>query len=441
MTYSRTGLSLTTLSLLATALASPALAQGGPGREGRLTYGVGLDYDFEEGLQATSDLSFGITTRTEIETFTFGIGTQLFGDFTDSGTDDFDFRNWNAGLGYTRQGADSALAFNLAYSETDLDDTVDLSGPVPIITQDGSAATLRADAQFQYGINSPFGLTFDLNYRDTDYTGTTDPDLVDETEIGADVLARFSLSPTFAIRARAGINQIDEEDAAGTETETTYVGLGVSSQTAGGLSFTGDILYDESEVTTSSPASSTTDNGIGVDLTLDQARPDGNIGARLSSRIDDTGRRTTARVYRSINTKTGALAFSLGVVDQEGDDQLRVVGDVNYTMSTATGGGLSVSVAKDTVSSSGSAVDTTLIDVDFTQPINPTSSWSASLGYVATDDPVSGDDERTSAGLTYTRNLTPEWDMNTGYRYSRDETGDVDNSVFFNVTRDITFGF
>jgi hypothetical protein len=421
-------------------MASAASAQQGLGREGRLSYGTGLNYDFDEGLSSTTNVALAFSTRTAIDTFTFGVGTDIYGDFTDGGSDDFTFRNWNADLGYSRSVANSAISFTLGYREAQLEDEVDTSGPVLVITQDGSVATTSAAARYDTGITGPFGLTLDARYLDRNYTGTTDPDLVDQTEVGLDVLARFSISPSTAIRALAGISRTEEKDALATKTETTYVGIGVATNTASGLDITADLLFDRSETTTSTP-SSTVDDGIGFDLNVLQPRPDGSIGARLSSRVDDSGRRTTARVLRSFNTPTGALAFSIGVVDQEGESELHLVGDLNYTMATASGGDFTASVARDAGTSDGQTVISTSLQLDYTQPIDPVSSWQASLGYFETDELGGNKDSRTTASLAYSRSLTPEWRFNTGYDYTLDDSGSDSNAVFFNVTRDITFGF
>ena len=130
MTLARTGTLIAALSLSATALALPAGAQQGPGREGVLSYGTGLDFDFEDGLSSTTDVGVTLRTRTAVDQFELRFGTELFGDFTDSGTDDFAFRNRYVNTTFARRVANSALNFSAGYTETDLDDDVDTAGPV-----------------------------------------------------------------------------------------------------------------------------------------------------------------------------------------------------------------------------------------------------------------------------------------------------------------------
>lgn len=440
MTNLRTGINFAALSLSVAAMASPVFGQEGRGREGVLSFSQGFEYDLDTGLDTTTDVGLNILTSTRSEKFSFGLGTQLFGDFTDAGSDDFQFRNWFASLGYERQGANSLLAFSADYREVELgDETFELAPGLFIFGEDGSLATTRFGARIETGIEGPFGLTLDANYRDEDYSNTVDPDLVDEVNTSLDALARFSLSPSMSLRALAGIEKIEESDATNTERENTYVGLGVGGETAGGLSFSADILYDQTEVVTSLP-STTSDDGIGIELAVTQDRRNGSIGASLSSRIDDVGRRTAVMVNRSLDLRNGGLDVSLGAVDQEGESNLQVVGGFAYSAETPRGE-VSANLSQSAGSSDGDTVISTSLELAYSEAINASSGWEAELGYVATNELAGDDDNRTTASIAYVRDLTADWSMRTGYEYSRDNGGDASNSVFFNIERDITFGF
>ena len=444
MAQSRTGTFIAALSLSAMVAACPALAQQAQpaGREGVLSYGTGLDFDFEDGLSSTTNMALTFRTRTPIDQFELRFGTELYGDFTDTGTDDFSFRNRFISTSFARRVSNSSLSLSAGYTETDLADDVDTSGPVIIITDAGELATTRAALGIQTGIVGPFGLSFDARYRDRDYTNTIDPDLVDETEIAADVLARFGLTRTLDLRLRAGISQLDEEDLAGTETTNTYFGVGIGGTSGQNLSFSADLLFDKSDVDTSTPVSSSSEDGFGFDINVSQTRPDGAAGVRLASRIDDSGRRTSASVSRRFDRPTGALAISLGVVDQEGDDTLRPIGTLDYSRSAGDGQTFSARIGQSAATDSGGTVVSTSVVLNYDRDIDGVSGWRAGLGFYATDDLGGGDyEDRTTASLAYRRSITPEWSLNTGYSFSRDSDGDEDNSVFFNVTRDITFGF
>lgn len=433
MTRLRPGSQLTALALT-TLLASPALGQD-LGREGTLSYGVGLDYDFDEGLEVISDVGLTLITRTRSQVLEFGIGTELVGDFTDGGTDDFDFRDSFASVGYTVNGANSTLALSASYTERNLEDEVIGS----IISDGGTETASEFNGRYEFGAEGPFGLTLDARFRERAFENA-DPDLTDDRLVSLDALARFSLSRSMDLRALAGIQVEKDQDAAGSETETSYVGLGLATQTAGGLSFTGDVFFDQTETTTTTPVSSVSEDGIGFSLAATQVRPDGFIAGTLTSRIDDAGRRTRAEVTRSFTTKTGELEVSLGVVDQEGSDDLQLVGSVAYSIETPRST-FTVALEQDASTDDGDTVVDTSLELGYRREINAVSGWEADLGYFATDELNGDDDNRTTASLAYTRDLTDEWSMRTGYAYSKDDGSDASNSVFFTLQRDITFGF
>lgn len=429
----RTRVTLPALALAA-CLGTPAMAQD-LGREGRLSYGLGFDYDFDDGLEVTSDVAVTLVTRTRSQTLEFQLGTELVGDFTDDGADDFDFRDSTARVTYERQGANSSLRFSASYTDTNLRDTVVDS----VITDAGTQSTSEFTTRYETGQEGPFGLTLSASYRDRTFVDA-DPDLTDDVLVTADALARFELSRVTSLRLRAGLSHEDERDVAGTDRETHYLGIGLSSTTASGLSFTGDLLFDETETTTVIPASRTSESGVGVELEVTQDRPNGFFSASLTSRVDEAGRRTRADVTRGFDTKTGAVELSLGVVDQEGADDAQIVGSLKYTVETPRSV-FTADLSRDASTDDGDTSVDTALTLAYRREINALSGWEAELGYVATEELGGPDDNRTTASFAYTRNLNQDWSLRTGYAYSKDDDGDAENSVFFNIQRDIAFGF
>lgn len=438
----RTGISLAALSLSITALASPVLGQEGSGRQGVISFGQEFDYDLDVGLESRTIFGLGLSSATRTETLSFNIGTELLGDFQDGSDDDFEWNNHQASARYSRQGANSALSFSAAYREVDLgDDSFELDPGIILIGEDGKLTTTRFGASIETGIEGPVGLSLDARYRDAEYENTVDPDLSDETVTSVDALARFSLSRSLSLRARAGISRTEEDDAAQTESETIYYGIGLGGSTTSGLTFSADLIFDETETTTQAPANRTTEDGIGFEIAVTQPRPNGTLGVVLSNRIDEAGRRVSAELNRELTLRNGGLGFSLGVVDQEGVDDLQVIGGVSYTTETPQAS-ITVSLEQAATTDDGDTVVSTNLAVAYNRQINAVSSWDAQLGYLATDELAAGeDDNETTATIAYNRDLTSDWSMRTGYEYTRTNDGDDENSIFFNIQRDITFGF
>ena len=447
MTYLRTGLSLTATLALSVSYLPPAFAQEGPGFSGTLSLSQGIELTDDDGSDETSvtsrtGLTFGARSVTRTETLIFGLGSEIVGEFGGDSDDEFDLENTQARIEYTRRGASSALTFSARYNEFNLDDTVISSGPAfgigtgTLIIDDGTAAIARVDVGLETGIDEPFGFELRTGYFNEDFTDTIDPDLIDNDAYYVDATALFRIDPSRTIRVLAGFSR---ESEASVDTDNFYVGAGLAGRTAGGLGFTGDVLFDRSEVGTS------TDDGVGVELSVTQERPNGEYEFGLSSRIDEDGRRTEASVSRSVTLPAGSLAFSLGIVDQEGDSSLRPLASVAYERATRSGA-LTASLSQAPSVDGSNYYSNTDISVGYRDQINELSGWSADLSYRAVNE-LGGtdDDDRATATIAYTRTLAQDWEMSTGLSHVRESSAggatDTSNTVFFNIQRDITFGF
>jgi hypothetical protein len=447
MTYLRTGLSLTATLALSVSYLPPAFAQEGPGFSGTLSLSQGIELTDDDGssgstITSRTGVSFGARSVTRSETLTFGLGSEIVGEFGGGGDDEFDLENTRARVEYLRRGASSALSFSASYTEFNLEDTVISSGPAfgigtgTLIIDDGSAAVTRVDVGLETGIDEPFGFEVRAGYFNEDFTDTIDPDLIDNDAYYLDATALFRIDPARTIRALAGFSRVTESAV---DTDSFYVGAGLAGRTSGGLGFSGDVLFDRTEV------GSSTDDGVGIELSVTQERPNGEYEFVLSSRISEDGRRTEASVSRSVTLPDGSLAFSLGIVDQEGDSSLRPLASVAYERLTRSGA-LTASVSQSPSVDGAEYYSNTDISVGYRDQINDLSGWSAGLSYSAANQ-LGGtdDDDRATATIAYTRTLAQDWEMSTGLSHVRESSGggatESSNTVFFNIQRDITFGF
>lgn len=429
---------------------------------GTLSFSTGLELSDNPSLEANpsgfsvqsrTSLGFALNSETRTETFRFGINTNLVGELgsydSSSSDDDFEFGNYTADIGYTREGANSALSFSGSYSRVDLDDSellLDLDGDLDLDTFEvdgGTRESTQLGVVFETGMEGPFGLRLSLSESRTNYIDTTDPDLIDSQKTDFDALARFRLNRAVTARALAGVSREDEEDAVETTYTDRYVGVGLEGETRGGLSFTTDLLFDESETATTGGTS--TEDGVGLDISLRQDRPAGSVGFAISTRIDESGRRTSAEIDRQFDLPDGGLGLSLGLLDQEGDDDIRLTSQLNYSKETPRGG-FSATLSQTPTTSNGDAFLNTQLSLNYQEAINNTSSWNAELSYAESNElGGSDDDTRLSAQLSYSRELTEDWALTAGVEHIRlDDSEDGErssNSVFLNIGRDITFGF
>lgn len=440
-----TGLSCAAFTSLVIGLASPIWAQEQPQEftrpSGVLTFGQELEYDFDEGLQTRTLFGLTLFRATRTQTLSFSVGTEYRGDFRDDRDDDLFFDNSRAELRYSIRSATTSLSFAARLRDLDLEeDPFELEPGVLLINELGTVTTADIAARLETGIERPFGITLDASYRDSSFSGAVDADLSDETILNVDALARFNLTRSLSLRALAGLRQTDEDDLTQTETETTFFGFGLGTVSRGGLSFSGDILFDDSEITTNTDARESND-GLGFVITVNQPRPNGLVGAEIISRIDEAGRRTSAELIRELTLPTGGLALSLGVVDQEGVDDLQFIGEIAYRREMSRGA-VSVSLAQGATTNDEDTLVSTNVRINYQAPINSVSSWQAGLGFLQTDELLTNEtDSETTASFSYQRDLASDWSMETGIELSRDDDGDEENTFFFNIQRDITFGF
>lgn len=454
MKYLRTGKTLsTTLSLTAMALCSPVFGQEAPARVGTFSFSQGFEYSdnvdltdpAESGFTSRTGVNLSFQSETRTDLLRFSIGSEVVGEFGSDLDDDFELENSTIEGLFTREVSNASLRFSGRYTEVELDDNVfQLGDSGSLIIDDGSLTQLSLGAGVVFGLGGPFELSLDANYRTLDYQDTLDPDLADEDQFSFNVLARFRLNAATTLRASAGTTITDEDDLTQTERDVSFIGLGAETETADGLFVFGDILFDRAETTTNVPTDEV-DEGLGIEVGLTQARPNGTIGLNFSSRTDESGRRNSASVLRSFDMPTGVVSFTFGVVDQDGDDDLQFIGELGYTRELARGL-IEANLTQDASSRDGEAFLNTALSVNYSHEINSVSGWNAGLAYTSSEE-LGGvdDDSRATATISYRRDLTDEWNFRTGYEYARDVESGTDsrtsNTVFFNIQRDITFGF
>ena len=456
MKYTRSGfLALTSTLALVTAPLSTAVAQDGQGLRGTLSFSQGLSVSDNANLVASpsdtditsqTGLTFGLTSETRTQQFSLSVGTILEGDLgSNSAGDDFEFTSDTVDLNYTRLGATSRLTFGALYQRREIDDLeyeLDFD-PDTLVIDGGSRERTRLSVGVETGIGTPLNLKLDVASDQSTYTDTVDPDLTDTESVSVDALARFRLSPTLTARALAGTKDTKDDDAVQTNRDSRYLGFGIEGDATASLSYSADVIYDRTETTTNAPSSSTED-GIGLTLAMTQERASGSIGGTLSSRVDDSGRRTSASVTRSMELPTGDMSFSLGLVDQEGAS-IRPTVALSVSRDLPSGA-LSAQLSQTPRTDDGAAYLNTTLSVNYAQTINDVSQWSAGLRYVDTNALGFSDDaSRTTATLTYRRDLTEDWGLRTGYEHIIAESdGDPNrksNTVFMSIERDFTFGF
>ena len=452
---------LTTAALsLAAITATPLLAQEGTGVRGNLSFSTGLEVSDNPTLSAMSEgttltsvtnLGFSLISETRVDRLRFSVGAGIEGEDGGASTesDALDLKRSNLALSYTREGISSRLALSARYDEADLDDEVfgffvdGVFDPDALTVEGGTRSRTSFGADFSTGLDAPFGVDLSFGVSSNDYNDTVDPDLVNSDSRRMSATARFRINPSTTARLTSSFSQTEFEDLVDTTRKTQSLGTGVSTETNTGLAVSADLTIDSAE-TLNGTTVTDEDDGVGLRFSVAQPRPDGQIEVALSSRIDNSGRRTAASLTRSFDLPTGGLSLSLGVVDQE-DQDLELTTRVDYSRETA-GGVIRANLVQSPSTSDGDAFLNTSLALGYEAPINSVSSWSADFSYGTSAEFGAEDgNARTSAGVRYSRDLNADWALNAGLRHVRVSEDGADsrssNTLFLNVGRDFSFGF
>ncbi|MDD9978772.1 MAG: hypothetical protein OXQ30_13740 [Boseongicola sp.] len=459
MKISRPGrLTLSTLSLLMAT--TPVLSQNGPGLVGTLSFDQTLSFDSNPDLVvtpgdgkivSTTDLNFSLSSETRSERFRFNVGGVFDGAFGSGATsaDDLTFKNESASLTYGREGANSSLSLRARYSNFDIEDEVfgffvdGIFDPDALIIDGGERERTLLTGRLEFGKEGPLGVEVRARNNVVDYTGVTDPELVDSESNSLNAVATIRTNRAWNINLSAGIERTDEEDINDTSWRSNYLGVGIEGEFNNGLSYSADLYRDEAD-NYQLGSLTNQEEGLGFAVGLTQLVPDGSYGVSVGSRVDSSGRRNTANVNRLFELPNGGLSLSLGLVEQDGSDT-----DITATVVYSREGRdsrIEAELVQEPSTNDGDALLNTSVNITYERDINAYSSWDANFSYGASSSiGASNGDTRTSASLGYTRNLTEDWDLRAGVSIDRIEqsgSGDItSNSVFVSVGRDFSFGF
>lgn len=405
-------LNLAPLTAVAVLISTAALAQEGNGR--LLTFGISQNFSWADNpglaipsegtrLRADTQLSFGAVFEGPRDLLTFDSGLALRGQDDGSGFD-FGVENPSAELGYKRSGATSSFTASAFFRESDLAEGLALSeedGLPVLVLENGSARVTGGRLGYSFGDGEPFGGTLRAGLTDTDYTGTTDPDLVDNRTVTAGIGLHFSLN------------------------EVTEATLDIDHR-----------VYDEAGA---APDESSTTVAAGLVRTL----PRGSLRARLSTTFDEDGSRSGLSFGRSIDLPNGALSLDLGLTESEGAG-FDLTGALAYQQELPRGG-LSARLSRAVTTDAGN--DETLVtalSLGLTQELTPRMGLNMGADWSRSEDTASGsvtDTTSLNAALNYA--LTPDWNLNLGATHRmRDEDGigrAESNSVFLSVGRTFEF--
>ena len=437
------------------------LANSPPGPFLTLDFSTGLRIEDDEGLINRNTLGATLTTRTREQLLELSGGVSA-----DVGADgvDRDFLP-EVELVYLRDTGPLLLSLSGSYAVDDI--TGSVPGPNfffderDVISDDGTSETTQAAINFELGRFNPIGLEFSGVFRGRDFSDTEDPDLTDTSNTVLDAALRFDLSKRLTFRLTA--EQLDVVDDGLLDADERETGVGgritwlASPRTTIDLALsqnrrettlneTADVistvtgLFVESIPTGLRETS--TQEGLVGDLSIRTRLPNGTIGLDAGRELSANGDIDRVSLSRRMTLANGAtLTLAAGASSFEDSDTVPTF-DLRYARVLKRGqieAALQRDIAVDTDEQN---VVRTRATLDHILPVSPGANLTTSIGLASIDiiDGFEEDQFSGDLGVSYTRELGDEWNMNLGYQGSfvRDEDSDSDNILFVNLQRTFT---
>lgn len=363
--------------------------------------------------------------------------------------------NQRALLAYDRGSANSTLSLGAEYNFAPVDD-LDPFDDEPFLEGDqldssdlvqdqGNRQQIAGRFSYVTGLNDPIGQMFEGRYRDTTYQKTTDPDLFDTEVFNLSGTTRLRISPVTEARFVLRYEDYQAKDTDRTHRQTSSANLGLTQALSSTDSL--DVSLGLQNIKTEETVLGVrqTDNQKDVigsfNFTRELLR--GSIGTAFDVREGVNGRTTTWLIDRALVFPRGQLDISFGAASDV-DGKIHPVADVGY-LHKMQNGTFSASLSRDvTTSTQSDELLTTQASLGYKYEINSLSDLDFSVDYAALDQaggPAVSDGARADLRVAYSRDLTRDWQLSSGYEYRmRKETGvetATSNRVFITLRREI----
>lgn len=436
----------------------------------RLTANDNLGFDaVSDGTSVTSNTALGFDLRSETpnQMFNFSLGTTLEGGYFASDDDvNIDFGSPRAALTYSRENRSSVFSANASIRRDEIsslvlsplifdpdgDDEGASEGGDPtgstdpgfteddLIVDDGTRVRSNVGVGLTTGRDGPLRFSFRLDRSSTEYSGTTDPELTDNRTLSGSARATAVINPTMTASVFVNKSQFEDDNAGSREVQRKSVGASLSYTISPTTSLSANVSANRVEETEFAVTSVT--EGAGFGLSLQNERPNGQIGLSFDRSISVNGANDSVELSRSLDLPDGALSVAVGLVNGAASDT-QTTANLNYRKDFATGS-LSASLGQSLSTDDDDDVLRTRISVNVNKSINSVSSVGAGFNVADSNNLGAGmDTRRTEFSVTYNRSLTQDWSLQSGYSYRMSqEDGAADrtsNAVFVGVGR--TFNF
>ena len=390
---------------------------------------------------ARSDLGLSLISETRTQRLAFSVEGGL--EKTASNGLRGTWEDPAAIFSYALDRRNSALTLDASYRRNDVDALVfseDL-GDGTLVLDEGQRETITAGLGFELGREARFGATLSLRYAETNYLDTTSTSLLDSTTDRATLGLRFDIDRR--VSARLTLDHSDLNRDGGTDVRRRTLSAGATVDVTKTL--VADLDLGQTRIVRDGSSPRDVDEGVYYRLALSEERPNGTLSGSLVSDIDENGRRSTARIDRSMDLPRARLTFGFGLSRHDNSDKTRPLYAFSYAQDLKRG---QFSASLDQSFSTSSVGQETLnsrLRLSLSQDLTANSVLSGSLSLRDADVlGAAGDDVRQmDLTLNYSHDLTEDWTLVGGYTHSRrvrdSGNDDIDDRVFIGLRTAVTW--
>ena len=431
-------------------LAGPATAQDTPPR---LAFDLGssLAYDDNPGLAAAGsagrlrfDASLGLNLNTTTRDQSFSLGLNGLARLLPG--DEAGLADPSLTLAYARQGANSTLSVqgSLQQSEVDLfqpliaaDGTV---SSTDILVTTGNITSRAATLTFATGLQAPLGFDLAATLNDRLYSDTSDPDVHDSSSQSLQAGVHLRLPDAGReISLNASLGASDFDNATQTRRDTRSLGFGLAQTLRPGVTVQaslGQTTVTSEQIGVADSTSAGVTGQVGLDLVL--AR--GTASVALSSDRDALGSRQSLRFSRALQLPNGTFSGDLGLNARGGVQGGELIGNLSYAQKLATGSVALTLSRQVALNAEDQDVANTTLGLSYQHQINDLSSLGLSVSVLGTGGgPGVTEALRQTLSVSYSRDLTADWQVTTGYQFRSLAPSGADktaaNSIYVAISR------
>lgn len=411
-----------------TALAQEQRSQPPGGFQVNLTYSERLFSD-DGDTSLRSDLGLDLITQTRTQRLSFALDTGI--EKLQSGGPSDEIRDPRAALRYSLETRGTALNIDTSYRRAEVNGlSLSIDEELELITlanDPGDREDISAGLTLDIAREARFGSQLSLGYNETNYLNTVANTLQDAITVTGSVRLRFDLTKTAVGYLTFSRSDLDRDG--GLDVLRNSISTSVDVQITPALRGSFDLGYTEIRRSGSEPTN--TDDGLIFGASVVADRPNGTWSAIVESSLEETGRRDTLEVSRTIALPNGGFGFGVGTSRNRDAGSTNPLYNVSYQQNLPRGQFSAAFRQSFAANSAGAETLNSLLNLSSTQSLSEESNLSAGFTFSDSNQLSGGgiDSERMVLNLDYTHEITPDWSIVAGISHTRrSQDGSADRS-------------